>query len=102
MRQRQPHRADLLPSGRDAVDDAAADDEMTARVVVAQREAEMRVVHGDEYAATCGAGSGRERHRPQPRRLDHLLSLPDAKSPAAPPQPEATAQVTIPCLYVQN
>ena len=51
MRQRQPDRADLLPAGRDAVEDAAADDEVAARVVVAEREAEMRVVQGDEGAA---------------------------------------------------
>ena len=40
VRQRQPDGADLLPAGRDAVDDAPRDDEMAARVVVAERQAE--------------------------------------------------------------
>jgi hypothetical protein len=44
MRQRQPHRADLLPAGNEAVEDAARDDEVRARVVVAEGQAEMRVV----------------------------------------------------------
>ena len=37
VRQRQPDGADLLPAGREAVEDAARDDQMAARVVVAQR-----------------------------------------------------------------
>jgi len=43
MRQRQPDGADLLPAGQEAVDDATRDDEMRARVVVAQRQAGGRV-----------------------------------------------------------
>jgi hypothetical protein len=40
MGQRQPDSADLLPSRRDAVEDSARDDEVAARVVVTEREAE--------------------------------------------------------------
>ena len=36
--QRQPDRADLLPAGREVVDDAPRDDEVRLRVVVAQRQ----------------------------------------------------------------
>ena len=39
MGQREPDRSDLLPSRSDAVDDAACDDEMGFRVVVAEDEA---------------------------------------------------------------
>ena len=38
VRQRQPHRADLLPPGRDVVDDAPRDDEVRLGVVVAEDE----------------------------------------------------------------
>ena len=39
MRQRQPDGADLLPARRQAVEDAPGDDEMAARIVVAERQA---------------------------------------------------------------
>ena len=67
MRQRQPHGADLLPPGRDAVDDAARDDEVAARVVVAEREAEPMVVTRDDRAADRGGQRERPRRR-QPAR----------------------------------
>ena len=51
MGQRQPHGANLLPARRDAVDDAPRDDEMAARVVVAEREAERVIVDRDPRAA---------------------------------------------------
>ena len=39
VRQWQPHRANLLPAGRDAVEDAPGHDEVGLGVVVAQRQA---------------------------------------------------------------
>jgi hypothetical protein len=50
MRQRQPDGADLLPPWRDAVDDAPRDDEMAARIVVAEGQAEPVVVQRDDRA----------------------------------------------------
>jgi hypothetical protein len=44
--ERQPHRADLLPSRRQTVEDAARDDEVGTGVVVREREAETGVVEG--------------------------------------------------------
>ena len=44
VRQRQPDGADLLPAGRQAVEDPPRDDEVRARVVVAERQAGVRVV----------------------------------------------------------
>ena len=38
VRQRQPHGANLLPAWRQAVEDAARDDEMRLGVVMAERE----------------------------------------------------------------
>ena len=43
MRQRQPDRADLPPSRRQAVDDAARDDEMRLGVVVGEDEPFVQV-----------------------------------------------------------
>ena len=55
MRKREPDGADLLPSGHEAVEHPARDDNMRARVVVAQRQADRGVVPrgndaGEEYA----------------------------------------------------
>ena len=61
MRQRQPDGADLLPARRDAVEDAARDDEVAARVVVAEREAEPMVVQRGDRADDRGDDRG-ERH----------------------------------------
>jgi hypothetical protein len=44
VRERQPHGANLLPAGDDAVEDAARNDEVRARVVVAERETDEGVV----------------------------------------------------------
>ena len=51
--ERQPDGADLLPSGCDAVDDAAGDDEMRLGVVVAEDEAlaEVEDPRGEPGAA---------------------------------------------------
>ena len=57
MGQRQPDGADLLPSRRDAVEDSARDDEVAARVVVAEREAERVIVPRDERAAERGGNA---------------------------------------------
>ena len=46
VRQRQPDGADLLPARRQAVEHPPRDDEMRARVVVREREAEAVVVDG--------------------------------------------------------
>ena len=43
MRQRKPDGADLLPAGRQAVDDPSRDDQVRARVVVAEGQSGMRV-----------------------------------------------------------
>src|SRR5262249_23050092 len=65
MRQRQPHGADLLPSGRDAVEDSSRDNEMSARVVVRERETESMVVpRGD---GTAGRRRDANRHRKRGR-----------------------------------
>ena len=46
VREWKPHGTDLLPPGHQAVEDAARDDEVGARVVVGQREVRARVVDG--------------------------------------------------------
>ena len=76
MRQRQPHRADLLPARRDAVEDPARDDQMAARVVVAEREAEPMVVQGDAACrrAARDAATATDQ-RASPRRYNHLFIL---------------------------
>ena len=61
VRQRKPHGADLLPSGSEAVDDAARHDEMRTRIVVAQRQTGRGVVDGRR-------GSGRQRRRGDQKR----------------------------------
>ena len=75
MRQRQPHGADLLPAGRQAVEHAARDDEVRLRVVVAEREP-LRVI--DDAAEPRRRSAGRssanaawaERSRRCCRRLE--------------------------------
>lgn len=47
MRQRQPHRANLLPSRRDAVEDSSRDYEVTSSIVVAQRQSQVVVVESN-------------------------------------------------------
>jgi membrane protein YqaA with SNARE-associated domain len=61
--ERQPHGADLLPAGRQAVEDPARDDEVRARVVVRQRQAELVVVPGGRRAGE----RNRERERGRER-----------------------------------
>ena len=67
--QRQPDRADLLPSRRDAVEDSTRDDEVSARVVVAEREAQLVIVQS--------------RGRADDRRGDRRQN---AATPIAPPR----------------
>ena len=62
MGQRKPDRADLLPAGGQAVDDSPRDHKMGASIVVAERQAGMRVVErsrraGDERAGTDEEGT---------------------------------------------
>ncbi len=61
MRKGQPDRADLLPAGRDVVDDAARDDEMRLRVVVG--EDEVRAQEDDPRGRAGRRGSRREQPR---------------------------------------
>src|SRR5213082_3026467 len=78
MRQRQPDGADLLPSRRDAVEDAARDDQMSARVVVAEREAEPVVVPRGDSADERRRPADRERNRRRPAqraRMGHIRIL---------------------------
>ena len=75
MRQRQPDRANLLPSRSDAVDDSSRDDQMPARIIVAEREAEPMIVDRDESAADRGHGGNRETQPARPRRYNHMLIL---------------------------
>ena len=75
MRQRQPHGANLLPSRGDAVEDSARDDQMPARVIMAEREAEAMIVDRDESAADRGHGGHRETQPARPRRYNHMLIL---------------------------
>ena len=60
VRERQPHRADLLPARHQAVEDAPRDDEVGAGVVVAERKAGARVVN-----------SGRATHDSVARAISH-------------------------------
>src|SRR5262245_13932010 len=66
MRQRQPHGADLLPSGRDAVENPPRDDQMSARIVVREREAERVVMPRDDAACERGRAADRERNQRWP------------------------------------
>ena len=75
VRQRQPHGANLLPSRSDAVEDSPRDDQMPARVIVAEREAEPMIVDRDESAADRGHGGNRETQPARPRRYNHMLIL---------------------------
>ena len=54
MRQRQPHRADLFPAWRQAVEDAARHHEVGLGVVVAQRQA-CAPVDGSSEGAQNGS-----------------------------------------------
>ena len=77
MRQRQPDRADLLPARRDAVDDAPRDDEMAARVVVAEREAEPVIVPARRNApptAARRAGNRERRTAARRSRADGIIT----------------------------
>jgi len=72
---RQPHGADLLPAGRQAVEHSPRDDEMTAGVVVAERQAEAVIVNRDARATASGRGGERKTERAPPRRYNHLFML---------------------------
>ena len=72
MRQRQPDRADLLPARRDAVEDAPRDDQMPARIVVAEREAEAMIVKRDERAGA--ARRARRARAASARRRDGIIT----------------------------
>jgi len=89
MRQRQPHRSNLLPARRDAVEDAPGDDEMPARVVVAERETQAMVVKGGKGAANGRRGSDEDRNRTAGLRRVHVLSVTEEKSSAGARRPEA-------------
>ena len=56
MGQRQPDRADLLPAGQEAVEDPPRHDEVSPRVVVTERETEVRVVK-------CGGAAAEKSER---------------------------------------
>ena len=62
-RQRQPYRADLLPSGREVVDDAPRDDQVRARIVVRERQAKLVIVIRGGGASDRDDGRDRERQR---------------------------------------
>ncbi len=72
VRQRQPDGADLLPAWRQAVEDAAGDNEMGAGVVVAERQAgmgiEQRGAEADERGREPEHGGGGPRRRAGKRR----------------------------------
>src|SRR5262249_16612642 len=88
VRERQPHGADLLPAGRDAVGDPPRDDEVAARVVVAEREPERVVVPrgasgGGGGGAGRGRGQGASRRRYNPLFILWVNSLPECdRSPS--------------------
>ena len=48
MRKREPHGADLLPSRREAVENASGHDQVRPRIVVSQCQASAIVVDGCE------------------------------------------------------
>ena len=73
--QRQPDGSNLLPSRSDAVEDPARDDQMSARVIMAEREAEAMIVDRDKSAADRGHGGNREAQPARPRRYNHMLIL---------------------------
>ena len=75
MGQRQPDRADLLPTRRNAVDDPARDDEVPARVVVGERQAELMIMPRDDRAAERRHERSRHRQRPRRERYNHPLIL---------------------------
>ena len=75
MRQRQPHGANLLPAGRDAVDDATSDDEMPARIVVAQRESESMIVKGGQRADDRRDARDAQHQAAARRRYNHASIL---------------------------
>src|SRR6185436_4176705 len=67
--EREPHGADLLPSGSDAVDDAAGNDEMGLGVVVTEDESLLEKPDPGARSAHEGdagedAGEARGDHRP--------------------------------------
>ena len=72
---RQPHGADLLPAGRDAVGDPPRHDQMASRVVVGQREAEPVVMNRDEDTAERGNRADRQRQVATAERYNHLFIL---------------------------
>ena len=57
VRQRQPHGADLLPSWRQVVEDAARHDKMRSGVVMAQNQAIPKEDNPRSCAGECGGGS---------------------------------------------
>src|SRR4029079_14017792 len=71
MWKRQPHRPDLLPPWSNAVDDSARDDQMSACIVVRERETEAPVEH--RVSEPEGQRSGRPEEdggpEAQPRTL---------------------------------
>jgi hypothetical protein len=79
VRQRQPDGADLLPSRRQAVEDPARDDEMRARVVVREREAEPEVMNGGEGARRGGRSSDRLNDAAMSLQCEPSLHLTNAR-----------------------
>ena len=73
VRQRQPDGADLLPSRRQAVEDAPRDDEVRARVVVREREARAG---GSERPRAC-------RHTATRRDRERGAALANCELPTA-------------------
>jgi hypothetical protein len=57
----QPHGADLLPSRKQAVEDAPRDDEVGTRVVMAEGQTGVRVVNRGRAAGNCDKPGDQER-----------------------------------------
>src|SRR5205823_5692300 len=71
----QPDGANLLPAGRDAVDDPPRDDEMAARVVVAERETESMVVESGGRAARRREYRAQRGETAAARQYNHVFIL---------------------------
>ena len=68
MRKRQPHRTDLLPTRAQAVEDAPRHDEVSAGVVMRERQAEPGVVGRRPGAVQEDRDCNEQRSRAMPAR----------------------------------
>jgi hypothetical protein len=72
MGQWQPDGTDLLPPGRDAVENATRDDEVAARIVMTQGQAGTSEVDRSNGAGQQGDGGDRDQPGPRgQKRLSH-------------------------------